>query len=121
MALICGEYAFEVYQDSSDTALSAAWVTISPHSTTPATYTFDVDTTLDTTLITTQAEQDYTVYVKAYLVDYTNIVTYTSKIVRVVAATCDCTALTWDNPSAITPTIAVNIGSTETIPLPAEN
>lgn len=121
VALICGDYAFEVYQDTSDTALSAAWVTISPHSTTPGTYTFDVDTTLDTTLITTQSSQDYTVYVKAYLVDYTDIVTYTAKIVQVVAATCDCTALAWDNPSAITPTIQVNIGSTETIPLPAEN
>ena len=60
-------------------------------------------------------------YIKAYLDDYTNIVTYTSKTVKVVAATCDCTALAWDDATISTPSIGVNIGSAETIPLPAAN
>ena len=121
VALICGDYAFEVYADTADAALTSAWVTISPHPTTPATYTFDVDTTVDNTLITTQTESDFTVYVKAYLVDYADVKTYTQKDIKVVAATCDCTALAWDDPSLSTPTIEVNIGSTETIPVPVEN
>lgn len=79
--LICGEYVFEVYQDSSDTALTSAWITMAGKANTPGTYTFDVDTTVDATLLTSQATQDYTVYIKAYLSDYTDRVTYTSKIV----------------------------------------
>jgi len=43
--LICGDYTFEVYQDSSDTALTSAWITLNPKANTPGTYTFDVDTT----------------------------------------------------------------------------
>lgn len=121
MSLICGEYEFEVYQDSSDTALSSAWITISGKANTPGTYTFDVDTTVDNTLLTTQAEADYTVYVKSYLVDYTDVKTYTSKAVKIVRATCDCTALAWDDATISTPSIGVNIGSTETVPLPQAN
>ena len=119
--LICGDYAFEVYQDSSDTALTSAWITINPKTSTPGTYTFDVDTTVDSTLITTQAEQDYTVYIKSYLVDYTDVKTYTSKAVKIIRATCDCSALAWDDATIATPTVAVNIGATVTIPLPAPN
>jgi len=61
------------------------------------------------------------VYIKAYLADYTNIKTYTSKAVKVLRASCDCTALAWDDATIATPTIAVNVGSTETIPLPVAN
>ena len=71
--------------------------------------------------MTTQAEADYTVYIKAYLVDYTDRKTYTSKAVKVVKATCDCTALAWDDAVVATPSIGVNIGSTETLPLPVAN
>ena len=121
VALICGEYVFEVYSDTSDSALSAAWISVSPHASTPGSYTFDVDSTVDNTLLTTQATQDFTVHVKAYLQDYTSVVTYTSKVVQIVAATCDCTALAWDDATISTPSIGVNIGSTETIPLPVAN
>ena len=80
-----------------------------------------MDTTVDGTLVTTQAQQDFTVHVKAYLVDYTDVKTYTSKVIRVVAATCDCSALAWDDATISTPSIGVNIGSTETLPLPVAN
>ena len=55
------------------------------------------------------------------MVDYTDRITYTSKDVRIVAATCVCTALAWDDATISTPSIGVNIGSAETIPLPAAN
>lgn len=79
--LICGEYVFEIYQDTSDLALTSAWITIAETTNTPNLYDFTVDTTVDANLLTSQATQDYTVYIKAYLKDYTNVVTYTSKVV----------------------------------------
>ena len=79
--LICGAYAFEVYQDTSDTALSSAWVLTADKANTPGTLTLNADTTVDSNLLTTQATQDYTVYIKSYLVDYTDVKTYTSKVI----------------------------------------
>lgn len=119
--LVCGAYAFEVYQDSSDTALTTKWVYIQASATTLGSYDFKVDTRVDATLLTTQAQVDYTVYVKSYLVDYPTIKTYTSKIVRITAATCDCTALAWDIPTVATATVSVAIASTQTIVLPVPN
>lgn len=119
--LICGEYAFEVYQDSSDTALTSAWVTITKKANSPDTYNFNVDTTVDGTLLTTQTEVDKTVYVKSYLVDYTDIKTYTSKAIKIVKATCDCSALAWDDASITPSTVAVNVGATITVPPPVAN
>lgn len=49
------------------------------------------------------------------------MVTYTSWVVRITAASCDCTALAWDSPSTTAATVAVNIGSAETIPPPVAN
>ncbi|MFN9941987.1 MAG: hypothetical protein ACK56I_21175, partial [bacterium] len=97
--LVCGAYAFEIYQDTSDTALTSNWVYIQASATIQGSYNFKVDTQVSTTLLTTQTQVDYTVYVKAYLVDYPSIKTYTSKIVRITAASCDCTALAWDSPT----------------------
>ena len=121
VSLICGRYVFEVYQDSSDTALSSAWVYIQEKSSSPGTYEFWADTTVDTSLITTQSSQTYTIYVKSYLEDYTDVKTYTTWDVQVNAASCDCTALLWDAPTIATPSVAVNIGSAETIPVPVAN
>ena len=58
---------------------------------------------------------------KAYLSDYTNVKTYTTHVIQVVAATCDCSALAWDAPTVSTPTIGVNIGDSPTIPVPNAN
>ena len=51
--LICGAYAFLIYQDTSDTALSSAWVSTADKANTPGTLTLNVDTTVDATLLTT--------------------------------------------------------------------
>ena len=61
--------------------MTSAWVLTADKANTPGTYTLDVDTTVDNNLLTTQATQDYTVYIKSYLVDYTDVKTYTSKTI----------------------------------------
>lgn len=54
LALICGTYKFEVFQDTSDTALSSAWAVVRETSTIGQ-YDLFVDTTVDASLITSQA------------------------------------------------------------------
>ena len=58
---------------------------------------------------------------KAYLSTYPVVKTYTSKVVQVVAANCDCSALAWDAPTITPVSIGVNIGASPTIPPPAAN
>lgn len=119
--LVCGSYAFAVYADQSDSALSAAWLTIAEKPGSPGTYVMTADTTVDITLLTTEATKTYNVQVKAYLVDYTYIKTYTAKSVQITAATCVCSALAWDAPAVLTPTVAVASTENPTVTPPVAN
>ena len=121
LSLICGAYAFEVYQDVSDTALSSAWLTIAEKPNSPGTYVMTADTTVDNTLLTNVSPASYNVQIKSYLVSYPTRKTYTAKTIEVTAATCVCSALLWDTPSKTTPTVAVATPATETIVLPTAN
>ena len=55
LPLVCGVYVFEVYQDTSDTALSSQWVTVAEKANQPGLYDFSVDTTVDSNLLTSQS------------------------------------------------------------------
>ena len=121
MPLVCGRYAFAVYADQSDSALSAAWLTIAEKPGSPGTYVMTADTTVSITLLTTEATKTYNVHVKAWLVDYTYIKTYTAKSVKITAASCVCSALKWDAPTVLTPTIAVASTGNPTVTPPVAN
>ena len=73
------------------------------------------------TLLTTVSPKSYNVYIKAYLVDYPNVVTYTLKNIEITAPACDCSALAWDAPVVATPTFAVAATGTPTLTLPVAN
>lgn len=120
-ALICGAYAFEVYQDTSDTALSVNWIKIAEKSGSPGQYLFTADTSVSLTLLTNVSPRSYTVQIKAYLVDYPVVKTYTTKTVEITGATCDCSKLAWDAPTVPTPTFAVAATGTPTLVLPVAN
>ena len=121
LGLICGAYAFEVYSDTSDSALPAAWLLVAEKPSSPGTYILTADTTVDISLLTNVSPKVYNVQVKAYLVEYSNIKTYTAKSVSITAATCVCSHLLWDTPTKATPTIAVAATETPTLVLPAAN
>jgi hypothetical protein len=119
--LVCGRYSFAVYTDTSDTALSAAWLVVAEKAGSPGTYVMTADTTVDITLLTTTATQTYNVQIKAWLDDYTYIKTYTAKSVQITAATCVCSHLRWDAPTKATPTFAVAATGTPTLTPPVVN
>jgi len=79
------------------------------------------DTTVSITLLTNVSPKDYNVQVKGYLVNYTNVKTYTAKVVRITAPSCVCSHLGWDVPTTATVTVAVAATGTPTLVLPAAN
>jgi hypothetical protein len=116
--LICGETNYGIFADTSDTALQSVWATIAETNIYDQ-YSFDVDTTVDITLIAQGvAETVKTVYVKATLADYPNIVKYTQLDIKITAIACDCSHLAWSNPTIGTPTVPVGSTTTVTIPSP---
>ena len=118
--LLCGATSFALYSDTSDTALTSAWAVL----TGPASngeYTITIDTTVDLTLIDNEASVTHNIQVKSHLDDYTSRTVYTQLTVTITEIGCDCSALAWDNPSHLTPTVAVGTPSTQTVPLPTAN
>ena len=73
--LLCGATTFALYADTSDTALSSAWVVL----TGPASngeYTITIDTTVDLTLIDNEASVTHNIQVKSTLSEYTSRTNY---------------------------------------------
>ena len=118
--LLCGATTFALYADTSDTALSSAWVVL----TGPASngeYTITIDTTVDLTLIDNEASVTHNIQVKSTLSEYTSRTNYSQLTITITEIGCDCSALAWDNPSHLTPTVAVGTPSTQTVPIPTAN
>ena len=108
-ALLCGETSFALYDDTSDTALQSAWAVLTgPVS---GVYTITIDTTVDLTLIADQASLSHPIQVKSTLDSYTSVTKHNQLDITITQVGCDCSYLAWDNPSHLTPTVAVGTPS----------
>jgi hypothetical protein len=116
-ALLCGTTSFGVFTDTSDTAVPNNWAVITGPI--AGVYTVLVDTTKDLSLIADEASKTHTLQLKSTLDGYTSQIKRTALTVSISAASCDCSALAWTNPSAdSSATIAVGATQTLTVPVP---
>ena len=116
-ALLCGTTSFGVFTDTSDTAVPNNWAVITGP--VNGVYTVLVDTTKDLTLIDNEASVTHTLQLKSTLDSYTSQIKRTALTVSISAASCDCSALAWTNPSAdSSATIAVGATQLLTVPVP---
>ena len=58
---------------------------------------------------------------KSKLVSYTSRTAYSALAITVTSVGCDCSHVRWDNPSHLTPTVAVGTPSLQTVPVPTFN
>lgn len=118
-ALLCGETSYVLYDDVNDTPLQSAWAVLSgPVS---GVYTITIDTTVDLTLIGAEASVSHPIQVKSTLDSYTGVTRHNQLDITITSVGCDCSYLAWDNPSHLTPTVAVGTPSIQTVPIPTAN
>ena len=72
-----------------------------------------IDTTQDLSLIADEASVSHSIQIKSTLDSYTSVTKYTQLDITITQVGCDCSSLAWDNPSHLTPTIAVASSSTQ--------
>ena len=100
---MCGVTSYSIHNSNAGGSFSfnAAWAVITGP-TTSGVYTLTIDTTKDLTLISDEASVTHNLYLKATLDDYSSFsrIVYTQVDIVINAATCDCSALAWDNPSS---------------------
>ena len=122
----CGSSTYSIHSDNSGTNFSYAsgWAVITEAS---EVFTLTVDTTVDSSLIANENTVTIPIYIKSTLTDYTgyNRESYTLVNFVIGEITCDCTALTWDNPSGSvvvgSAIVADSSASTQTLILPEAN
>lgn len=73
--LLCGDTSYEVFADTSDTALQSAFAFVESTNTVDL-FKITVDTTVDLTLIGNEASVTKSLYIKTTLDDYPNVVKY---------------------------------------------
>jgi len=74
-ALLCGSTSYQIFLDTSDTALTLAWAVLSgPVS---GVYTITIDTTVDLSLIADEASVTHSLQIKSTLDSYTARTAYT--------------------------------------------
>ena len=116
IASVCGATSYTIHNDNAGGTFSytASWAVISgPDGS--GTYTMTIDTTADTSIISTEASVQLTMYIRATLDDYNTIKSDTLITITVNEATCNCAALAWDNPTTgVDVTSSVIFASTST-------
>lgn len=89
---VCGKLMYEVYADTSSTALTstynANWAVITEPS--DSTYRMTVEPGLDLALIANEGFVEYTLQIKNYLDTYPTRLTWNSIVVRITETTCNC-------------------------------
>jgi len=90
---LCHGVVFEVYTDTSDSALTLPWALITTEDTGKIRLT--IDTTQDLDLISDEPSVTYTLQVKTYLELYDDRLHYTEITVTINEAECDCQYLLW--------------------------
>ncbi len=125
---VCGETSYSIHSDASGANFSynAAWAVITGP--VAGVYTLTFDSTVDLTLIDSEASKQIDVYIKATLDDYTsdNREVYTKLEVTIGEITCNCAALGWDAPLTASVTIGSEImvgasPSAQSLVMPATN
>ena len=116
----CGSMTFGVYTNANggDTAPANGWATIGY---VPGTWSLDVDTTRDLSLIFTQASVTHNLFIKVVVDDYNTLTEYQPIDVTIGEASCDCQWLLWVDPTATSETAAVGSTSQITVPPPTQD
>ena len=119
----CGAMTAQVFTDNdgTDTNPTNSWASITGPDFTTGDYTLKLDTTLALTIIGTSATIDQTLYIKTVISSYTSQKQYTAIVVTINAATCDCSAMLWTNPTATAVTAPVASTTSQTFPLPIQD
>lgn len=115
--MICGTTSFEVFSDNVGTALTYNWVTIA-QSSTPGTYSLNIDTTVSLELIGIQSSVTHTVYVRSKLDQYSTVMQYSSFQIQINQLACDCQYVRWTNPAVTSQTAPVASTTTISVPVP---
>lgn len=117
--LLCGPRVFTA-RDNSNNAVLGGWAAITPHPSSPNKAILTIDPSKYGQLITTAVTK--TVKVAVTLQDYSNRAGVSDTLtVSMQPIACNCADMLWNQPDAVTLTVAVNANASIQIPEPTSD